>query len=99
MGYFDGPDEVDGIKKSGGSFERLGETVGKAVAGRQRSYEESARRSSGLSDEKLIREYKNERNFARKKAMENELKSRGMAEMNRIIMQRRENHAKRDETF
>lgn len=76
MGYFDGPDEIEKDQEKG-FFDRLGEAAGKAVARQKRNYEKAAEQSRNRSDERLQKNYENEHNLARKKAMENELKSRG----------------------
>lgn len=86
MGYFDGPDKIDEVEEmdeveeseeSGGFLDRLGEMVGKAIDGQKRKYDRTAEYSSRQSDEKLIRDFKNEHNIVKKTAMANELKSRG----------------------
>lgn len=76
MGYFDGPDEIK-TNREKGFFDKLGEAAGKAVAKQQRNYEKAAEQSRNRSDERLLEDYKNGHNLARKKAMENELKNRG----------------------
>lgn len=76
MGYFDGPDEIEKDKENR-FFDRLGKAAGKAVARQKSNYEKAAEQSRNRSDERLRKDYENEHNLARKKAMENELKSRG----------------------
>ena len=73
MGYFDGPDEIEKDKENR-FFDKLGKEAGKAVAKQKRNYEKAAEQSRNRSDERLRKDYKNEHNLARKKAMENELK-------------------------
>ena len=60
-----------------GFWDNLGESVGKAIKDQVDTYNITTENSRKKSDKRLIKDFKDESNYAKKIAMANELKKRG----------------------